>query len=323
MAGNRHGTEPAPTHALAQDARPPAASPSAVSTAAVSPPAASPAAATAEAVELTAAAQAPAENFPVALRILPARYRRHLMALYGFARLTDDIGDEALPQGRLRLLDELEADVTRIYDGATPRLAVMRELALTVAECRVPAEPLRDLIQANRQDQLVTRYRDFEDLVGYCRLSADPIGRVVLHIFGVASPARYRLSDSICTALQLAEHWQDVAEDLGQGRIYLPQADLEKFGVTEPDLAEAATGPRVRALMAYEVARASALLDEGAPLVGTLSGAARLAVAGYLAGGRAALAAITASGYDVLAVTPRPDKRVTVRLAIQAYLRGR
>jgi squalene synthase HpnC len=280
-------------------------------------------AATAEAVELTAVAQAPAENFPVALRILPARYRRHLMALYGFARLTDDIGDEVLPEERMRLLDELEADVTRIYDGATPRLAAMRELAVTVAECHVPAEPLRDLIQANRQDQLVARYQGFDELVGYCRLSANPIGRVVLHIFGVASPARYRLSDSICTALQLAEHWQDVAEDFGKGRIYLPQADLEKFGVTEPDLAETATGPRVRALMAYEVARASALLDEGAPLVGTLRGAARLAVSGYLAGGRAALTAITASGYDVLAVTPHPDKRVTARLAIQAYLRGR
>jgi squalene synthase HpnC len=294
MAGNVSGTEPAPTHAR-----------------------------TAEAIEPTVAAQAPAENFPVALRILPARYRRHLMALYGFARLTDDIGDEAAPGERLRLLDELEADVTRIYQGSAPQLAAMRELAATVAECSVPAQPLLDLIQANRQDQLVTRYDTFEDLAGYCRLSANPIGLVVLYIFGAASPARERLSDSICTALQLAEHWQDVAEDLGKGRIYLPRADREKFGVTETDLAAPVTGPRVRALMAYEVARASALLDEGAPLVGTLRGAARLAVAGYLAGGRAALAAITASGYDVLAVTPHPDKRVTVRLAFQAYLRGR
>ncbi len=257
------------------------------------------------------------------MRILPARYRRHLMALYGFARLTDDIGDEIASDERMRLLDELEADVDRIYDGATPQLAAMRELATTVAECHVPAQPLRDLIQANRQDQLVTRYETFEDLVGYCRLSANPIGCVVLHIFGAATPARERLSDSICTALQLAEHWQDVAEDLGKGRIYLPRADREKFAVTEQDLAAPVTGQQVRALIAYEVARASALLDEGAPLVGTLRGFARLAVAGYLAGGRAALAAITGSGHDVLAVTPHPDKRVTARLAIQAYLRGR
>ena len=301
MAGNVSGTEPALTHAPARDAP----------------------AQTAEAVTLTAAAQASAENFPVALRILPARYRRHLMALYGFARLTDDIGDEAAPEARLRLLDELEADVARIYDGVPPRLAALRELAATVADCHVPAQPLLDLIQANRQDQLVTRYETFEDLAGYCRLSANPVGRVVLHIFGAASADRERRSDSICTGLQLAEHWQDVAEDLGKGRIYLPRADLEKFGVTEQDLAAPVTGPQVRALIAYEVARASALLDEGAPLVGTLRGAARLAVAGYLAGGRAALAAITASGHDVLAVTPRPDKRVTARLAIQAYLRGR
>src|SRR6201992_1883458 len=258
MAGNMRGTEPAPTHAPAPGAR------------------------TAEAVEVTAAAQAPAENFPVALRILPARYRRHLMALYGFARLTDDIGDEVSAGERFRLLDELEADVDRIYDGTTPRLAAMRELRITGAGCAVPAQPLRDLIQANRQDQLVTRYETFEDLVGYCRLSANPIGRVVLPIFGAATPAREQLSDSICTALQLAEHWQDVAEDLGKGRIYLPRTDREKFGVTESDLASPVTGPQVRALVAYEVARACALLDEGAPLVGTLHGGGRLAVAGQL-----------------------------------------
>src|ERR1700744_1365259 len=283
MAGNVSGTEPSPTHAQTT---------------------VEPAASSAESVSVAAAAQASSENFPVALRILPARYRRHLMPLYGFAGLTDDSGDEVSPAERLRLLDELEADVDRIYDGGTPRLAAMRELRITVAECAVPAQPLRDLIQANRQDQLVTRYETIDDLVGYCRLSADPIGRVVLHIFGAATPERERLSDSICTALQLAEHWQDVAEDLGKGRIYLPRADRDKFGVTEPDLA-------------------AALLDEGAPLVGTLRGAARLAVAGYLAGGRAALAAITAADYDVLAVTPHPDKRVTARLAVQAYLRGR
>ena len=219
------------------------------------------------------------------------------MALYGFARLTDDIGDEITPEARLRLLDDLEADVARIYDGSgPPRLAALRELAVTVAECGVPAQPLLDLIQANRQDQIVTRYETFEDLVGYCRLSANPVGLVVLHIFGAASAGRERLSDSICTALQLVEHWQDVAEDLRKGRIYLPRQDMERFGVTEEDLAAPVTGTRVRALIAYEAARASALLDEGAPLIGTLRGAARLAVAGYVAGGRAALSAIAAPG---------------------------
>ena len=197
---------------------------------------------TAAEVSLGAAAQASAENFPVAIRILPARYRRHLMALYGFARLTDDIGDEVTPEARLRLLDELEADVARIFDGSGPRLAVLRELAVTVTECGVPAQPLLDLIQANRQDQIVTRYETFEDLVGYCRLSANPVGLVVLYIFAAASPARERLSDSICTALQLVEHWQDVAEDLRQDRIYLPRQDMEQFGVTEQDLAARCDG---------------------------------------------------------------------------------
>jgi squalene synthase HpnC len=276
---------------------------------------------------LTAAAKVSGENFPVALRVLPARYRRHLLALYGFARLADDIGDEACPGARVRLLDELEADVARIYrpDGTHggPRLPALRALAVTVAECGVPEEPLLDLIQANRQDQVVTRYQSFGDLLGYCRLSANPVGRIVLHIFGVASPQRARLSDSICTALQLAEHWQDVAEDLRKGRIYLPLEDLEQFGCTEADLAAPVTAPRVRALIGYEARRAAALLDEGAPLVGTLRGAARLAVAGYVAGGRAALDAIEACGNDVLRVTPRPDKRTLAGHLARSYVGGR
>lgn len=319
MAGNVSGTDDALAHAPA----PAGPTPASTGPAKTGPAKTGPA--SAEEVTLAAVAKASAENFPVALRVLPARYRRHLMALYGFARLTDDIGDEVRPEARLGLLDELEADVCRIYDDGPegPRLAALRELAVTVAECGLPAQPLLDLIQANRQDQIVTRYGTFEDLVGYCRLSANPVGLAVLHIFGVASPERVRLSDSICTALQLVEHWQDVAEDFGNGRIYLPGEDMERFGVTEQDLASPVTGPRVEALIAYETARASALLDEGAPLVGTLRGAARLAVAGYVAGGRAALSAIAASGNNVLAVTPRPDKREMAGKVIWTYLRGR
>jgi squalene synthase HpnC len=289
--------------------------------------------------------------------MLPARHRRHLFNLYCFARLTDDVGDEAreaatpeareaatpeareaaTPEAReaavpsagpsaalrLRLLDELTADVEKIYQGGTPGSPVMRAMAETVEECKVPARPLLDLIQANRQDQQVTRYRTFDELVRYCELSANPVGQVVLYIFGAATPERIALSDSICTALQLAEHWQDVAEDLAAGRIYLPGEDLERYGCTEADLAEPAAGPAVRELMAFEVSRAKALLDEGAPLVGTLRGAARLAVAGYVAGGRAALAAIRKQRHDVLSGTPRPRKpRLAVELA-RTYLKGR
>ena len=293
------------------------------------------------------AANASGENFPVALRLLPERYRRHLTALYCFARLTDDLGDEARPVGdgeagslpsgaglggvvvppevtlRLGLLDELTADVHRIYGGQTPEAPVMRQMAVTVEECKVPAQPLLDLIQANRQDQQVTRYATFAELGRYCELSANPVGQIVLYIFAAATPERMKLSDRICTALQLAEHWQDVAEDLARGRIYLPAEDLARFHVTEADLAEPSAGPAVRDLMRFETDRALALLDDGAPLVGTLHGAARLAVAGYLAGGRAALAAIRAQRYDVLSATARPRKpRMAVELA-KAYARGK
>jgi squalene synthase HpnC len=274
-------------------------------------------------------ANASGENFPVALRVLPAVHRRHLTALYGFARLTDDLGDEARETGqadgdlRLRLLDELDADVDRIYQGATPRSPVMQKMAVTVAGCDVPAQPLRDLIQANRQDQRVTRYQTFAELARYCELSANPIGQIVLYIFGIATGERIALSDNICTALQLAEHWQDVAEDLANGRIYLPAEDLDLFNVTEADLAVPSAGPAVRDLMRFETDRAARLLDQGAPLVGTLRGAARVAVAGYLAGGRAALAAIRGQRYDVLIATARPRKpRMLVEL-VKAYARGK
>ncbi|MGE5135257.1 MAG: squalene synthase HpnC [Gemmatimonadota bacterium] len=284
-----------------------------------------------------AAGQAGGENFPVALRLLPARYRHHLAAVYGFARSADDMGDEAAPQERLALLDELEADLDRLYaalpggdagapggpGGGQPRLGVVRALGPAVAGCGIPAQPFRDLIQANRQDQAVSRYPDFAGLIGYCRLSANPVGRIVLHVFGAATPEREELSDRVCSALQLAEHWQDVAEDYRAGRVYLPQEDLARFGVTEDELAAPAASPQLRALMEFEVKRARNLLDDGAPLTGTLRGAARAAVAGYVAGGRAALRAITAAGYDVLTITPRPRKaRLAAELA-RAYASGR
>ena len=273
-------------------------------------------------------ANASGENFPVALRMLPARHRKHLTNLYFFARLTDDLGDEAQGEEnvtdlRLRLLDELAADVDRIYSGKTPQSPVIKAMAETVRECGVPAQPLLDLIQANRQDQLVARYQTYQELEQYCELSANPVGQIVLYIFGVATPRRIEFSDSICTALQLAEHWQDVAEDLAAGRIYLPGEDLERFGVTEADLAAPSAGPAVRQLMIFETDRAERLLDSGAPLVHTLHGAARLAVAGYLAGGRAALAAIRDQDYDVLRGTPRPRKQRLAKELAKAYVTGR
>ncbi len=265
------------------------------------------------------AAKAAYENFPVALRLLPRRYREHLMADYVFARTADDIGDQAPAAERLRLLAELKADVGRLYatigepgpapaGGAEgPTLPAVRGLARTVTECAIPSQPFVDLIRANQQDQVVTRYRTFDDLADYCRLSANPVGRIVLHVFGCFSAARAEQSDLICTGLQLAEHWQDVAEDLRAGRIYLPLEDLAVHGE----------------LMAFEVGRARSLIDAGAPLVGTLRGAARAAVAGYVAGGRAALAAIAAADHDVLAATPRPGRLRTAAELVTAFTRGR
>jgi squalene synthase HpnC len=284
---------------------------------------------TAEQIGAAAGAKASGENFPVALRLLPARYRRHLQAVYGYARAVDDMGDEAPPGERARLLDDLEADLGRLYrfqgtDSAEPpRLGVVRALAPVLAECAVPQQPFLDLIQANRQDQVVTRYATFGDLVGYCELSANPVGQIVLYVFGAVSPDRLVLSDRVCTALQLAEHWQDVAEDLRAGRVYLPAEDLARFGVSEADLAAATASPQVRELMAFQVRRARELLDQGAPLIGNLRGAARVAVAGYVAGGRAALAAIAGAGHDVLRATPKPRRGRLVREVLTAYAAGR
>jgi squalene synthase HpnC len=287
-------------------------------------------------VSLAVAAKASAENFPVALRVLPGRWRAHLTALYGFARLVDDIGDEPLPgmpedasketvtATRLKLLDDLQGDVARIYDRqGEPELQAIRALAATVRECGVPSQPLYDLIQANRQDQLVTRYETYQDLADYCRLSANPVGQVVLYIMGAATPERIAASDRVCTALQVIEHTQDVAEDLANGRIYLPGEDMKAHRVTEADLAKPSADQHVRDLIKFEVDRSRQLLDDGAPLVGTLKGMARLAIAGYVAGGRATLKAIEAGRYDVLRATPRPGKADTLAMMARCYVKGR
>jgi len=249
-------------------------------------------------------ARAAGENFPVASRLLPRHEREHLLALYGYARLVDDAGDEA-PGDRTALLNEIQADLDGIYAGENPRHALMTRLAATVRQRDLPRAPLQALIQANRRDQEVTTYATFDELLGYCELSANPVGRLVLQVFGAATPARVALSDRVCTALQLAEHWQDVTEDLVRGRVYIPAEDLERHGVAVADLRERPAPPGVRALIGFEVARARRILDEGAPLVRTLRGRPRLAVAAFVAGGHAALDAIDRAGGDVSAGPPR------------------
>ncbi|MGW1818392.1 squalene synthase HpnC [Streptomyces sp. NPDC002125] len=264
------------------------------------------------------------ENFPVAPFFLPRAWRDDLMAVYGFARLVDDIGDGDLAPGgadarhlglepgqgedRVAALDALEADLHRVFTRSAqePRHPLMRALRPTVRRCALTPEPFLGLVEANRQDQKVRRYGTYGELLAYCELSANPVGRLVLQITGTASPERIRRSDAVCTALQIAEHLQDVAEDLGRDRIYLPAEDMERFHVTEADLAAPSGNASVRALVAFEAGRAQDLLDEGIPLVDSVHGRLKLLLAGFVGGGRAALSAISAAGFDVLPGPPKP-----------------
>ena len=248
-------------------------------------------------------ARAGSENFPVASRVLPRRTRAHLLAVYGFARLADELGDTA-PGDRLAALDWLERDLDRAYEGRAEHPLLVR-LAPTLHECALPREPFARLIEANRVDQRVSRYQSWEELRGYCALSADPVGELVLGVLGMATPARIGLSNSICTALQLTEHCQDVSEDLARGRLYLPAEDLERFGCTAADFTAEHAGDALQRLLAFEVARARGLLSRGAPLIDELHGRPRLAVAAFVAGGRATLDAIERADFDVLPGPPR------------------
>ncbi|MEU3713198.1 squalene synthase HpnC [Streptomyces catenulae] len=282
--------------------------------------------------------QAAHENFPVAPFFLPRAWRGDLMAVYGYARLVDDIGDGDLAPGggdavllglereqaddRFALLDALEADLHRVFGDRAPgpRHPLLRRLGPTVRRCGLTPEPFLGLIEANRQDQRISRYATTADLDAYCELSANPVGRLVLGITGTTSPERVRRSDEICTALQIVEHLQDVAEDLARDRIYLPEENRKRFGVTEADLAAPHASPAVRALIAHEADRATRLLDAGAPLVGSVHGRLRLLLAGFVGGGRAALQAVADAGHDVLPGPPKPTKLSLLR-AVGATLR--
>ena len=241
------------------------------------------------------------ENFPVAPRVLPAGLRVGLVAAYRYARYVDDLGDEA-PGDRMTLLDDVDEQVRSLYAGDGTSDPVVAGLAPFVSRLPVPIDPWLRLIEANRVDQTVVRYESFEALLGYCRLSADPVGEIVLHLFRSATEERLVLSSRICSALQLLEHWQDVVEDHTAGRVYLPQEDLRYFGVPESDLGAPSASPQLRALLAFETDRALAWLDAGAPLVSTLHGWSRIAVAGYVAGGRAAAHLLRTSGHDPMHV---------------------
>jgi squalene synthase HpnC len=266
-----------------------------------------------EAPELAAAridARARGENFPVASFLAPRWARPHLRAVYGFARLVDNLGDEAEGE-RAALLDELERELE-----GPPRTEIMQRLHVTITARRLPLEPFRRLIEANRIDQRRSRYKTWLDVREYCTYSADPVGRLVLGIYGrAADPELVRMSDSVCTGLQLVNFVQDPPRDLALGRVYLPQEDLRRFGVVDGDLAGPVTA-NVAELLAFEAGRARVLLEQGLPLADALGGRAGMSVALYARGGLAALEAVERAGWDVFSGRPAPSRWTFARLAL-------
>jgi squalene synthase HpnC len=271
-----------------------------------------------EAPELAVAridARASGENFPVVSFLAPRQARSHLRAIYGFARLVDNLGDEAHGD-RMVLLGELEREL----DGP-PRTEIMRRLDVTIATCGLPLDPFRRLIEANRIDQRKARYADWEEVRDYCTYSADPVGRLVLGVYGRAGEENLvRMSDSVCTGLQLVNFLQDPPRDLALGRVYLPQDDLARFGVADDHLAGPSTG-ETAALLRFEGDRARALLQDGLPLAKELGGRPGMSVALYARGGLAALDALERAGWDVFTSRPAPTKWTFLGLAVKELFR--
>lgn len=262
------------------------------------------------------------ENYPVALRWLPAQRREHLHAVYATGRLIDDTGDLA-PGDRTAQLLALRADLTRIWQVEEPEHPVLRALAPTVAACRLSQEPFELLVEAGLIDQRGGRYQTFDELLGYCRYSAIPLGHIVLQVFEQASQSTMELSDRVCAALQVLEHAQDIAEDYASGRVYVPQSDLAEFGVAEHDLAATGhAGPGRCAVVTRQVDRAAAMLDDGAALVGALHGSARVAVAGYVGGGYATVKALRAARGDVWRAPVTPRRSDIVRSMTRQLMRA-
>jgi squalene synthase HpnC len=260
------------------------------------------------------------ENFSVATWFLPKRLRQHFFNVYSYCRISDDLGDETGDcDASLQLLDEWETELNACYEGS-PRHPVFVALAGTVQQFQIPKQTFAGLLTAFRQDQKVTRYQTFDDVLGYCRNSANPVGHLVLYLCGYSDTERQQLSDFTCTALQLANFWQDVTIDYWKGRIYLPLEDLERFQVSENDIAAGRNTSQFREMMQFEVQRAREWFDRGLPLVGKVSRELAIDLELFSRGGQEILNAIERQKFAVLGRRPEISKSRKLALVARAAL---
>ncbi len=258
------------------------------------------------------------ENFHVATWFLPKALRPHFHSIYAYCRISDDLGDEVPDRSAaLALLDLWGRELDACYEGRA-RHPVFVALAETIRDCKIPKEPFADLLTAFRQDQTVTRYETMQDVLGYCRYSANPVGRLVLYACREVSEENFRLSDATCSALQLANFWQDVRVDFAKGRVYLPQQDMRAFGVSDGIIAQGVATPEFRALLRHEVGIARALFEEGIPLIGKVNRELAIDLDLFSRGGLEILRAIERQDYDVLNLRPEISKPTKLALALRA-----
>jgi squalene synthase HpnC len=258
------------------------------------------------------------ENFSVASWFLPKRLRQHFFNVYAYCRISDDLGDEVGDSmASLRLLDQWEAELNACYSG-NPRHPVFVAMAKTVRAFDIPKQPFADLLTAFRRDQVITRYQTFEDLLGYCRYSANPVGHLVLYLCGYRDQDRQALSDFTCTALQLANFWQDVSTDYAKGRVYLPLEDLGHYGVSEEDIAAERNTAAFCEMMHFEVERARQWFELGLPLIKKVHRELAVDLDLFSRGGQEILNAIEDQGFNVLGNRPSISKSRKLTLVVRA-----
>jgi squalene synthase HpnC len=260
------------------------------------------------------------ENFSVASWFLPSKLRQHFFNVYAYCRISDDLADETGdPAASLDLLNQWEAELNACYDGE-PRHPVFVALAETVNKFDIPKHEFADLLTAFRQDQSVNRYQTFEDLLGYCHYSANPVGHLVLYVCGYKDADRQQLSDYTCTALQLANFWQDVTPDYAKGRIYLPLEDLRRFAVHEEEIRDSDNTAAFCEMMRFEVARAREWFRQGLPLISKVDRALAIDIELFSRGGQEILSAIERRNFAILDNRPAISKQKKLALVARASL---